>query len=510
MSDDEFSSLAKRHKTEDTSDLDISPILTDSFADNLIHETKIFNDPIHGSIELHWLLVKLIDTPQFQRLRRLKQLGVSYFVYPGACHQRFEHSIGTCHLAGELLTHLCQRQPELNITSTDVLSVQIAALCHDLGHGPYSHMFEEVINELRPDSKWKHELASIKMLDYMIEKNHLMPFFEQVGLDETDIIFIKELIYFELNESTNDQIWPYKGRGIEKSFLYEIVSNKLTGIDVDKFDYFARDSYYLGTNSSFEHMRFIKFYRVIQVDDGKRHLCLRDKEVKACYEVYRIRDDLHRRAYQHPVVKGIELMYKEAFIIANDYLFFTNAAGREVRLAQTIDDMYTFQQIDDHITTLIQHSHHPNMERAKAILEKVELREIYRYIGDTHVKIPKDFKKEECRSDCQSIINHCQFDENQFHLTSSDLVIQIVELTCGDRGEDPIRNMWFYTKVFPNKATKISKEQVSTLLPQTFREHDIRLYCKNRDPTICSIVRCGFKEFCIARGYAIPKVFCDN
>jgi hypothetical protein len=90
-------------------------------------------------------------------------------------------------------------------------------------------------------------------------------------------------------------------------------------------------------------MRFIKFYRVIQVDDGKRHLCLRDKvfdhsilkineifllqEVKACYEVYRIRDDLHRRAYQHPVVKGIELMYKEAFIIANDYLFFTNAAG---------------------------------------------------------------------------------------------------------------------------------------------------------------------------------------
>jgi len=54
----------------------------------------MFNDPIHGSIELHWLLVKLIDTPQFQRLRRLKQLGASYYVFPGACHQRFEHSIG--------------------------------------------------------------------------------------------------------------------------------------------------------------------------------------------------------------------------------------------------------------------------------------------------------------------------------------------------------------------------------------------------------------------------------
>ncbi len=88
------------------------------------------------------------------------------------------------------------------------------------------------------------------------------------------------------------------------------------------------------------------------------------------------------------------------------------------------------------------------------------------------------FFQEECRNACQSIINHCRFDENEIHLTQSDLIIQVnrryecsqfeqriksfqsVELTCGDRGEDPIRNMWFYTKVCPNKATKISKEQV--------------------------------------------------
>jgi hypothetical protein len=87
--------------------------------------------------------------------------------------------------------------------------------------------------------------------------------------------------------------------------------------------------------------------------------------------------------------------------------------------------------------------------------------------------------------------------------------------------------MWFYTKGCPNKASKILKEQVglfeffglrtyvfihqvSTLLPETFREHDIRLYCKIRDQNVCSIVRCGFKEFCIAKGYAIPKVLCEN
>uniref|UniRef100_A0A3Q3GDI9 HD/PDEase domain-containing protein n=1 Tax=Labrus bergylta TaxID=56723 RepID=A0A3Q3GDI9_9LABR len=93
----------------------------------------VFNDPIHGSIELHPLLIKIIDTPQFQRLRFIKQLGGVYFVYPGASHNRFEHSIGVGYLAGKLAEALRSRQPELNITERDVLCVQIAGLCHDLG-----------------------------------------------------------------------------------------------------------------------------------------------------------------------------------------------------------------------------------------------------------------------------------------------------------------------------------------------------------------------------------------
>ncbi|KAJ8361314.1 hypothetical protein SKAU_G00178390 [Synaphobranchus kaupii] len=79
---------------------------------------KIFNDPIHGSIELHPHLVSIIDTPAFQRLRYIKQMGSVYFVYPGACHNRFEHSIGVAHLAGELVQALNKQyhvHPDANL-----------------------------------------------------------------------------------------------------------------------------------------------------------------------------------------------------------------------------------------------------------------------------------------------------------------------------------------------------------------------------------------------------------
>ncbi|XP_062575883.1 deoxynucleoside triphosphate triphosphohydrolase SAMHD1-like [Saccostrea cucullata] len=160
-----------------------------------LYTYKIVNDPIHGHIEIHPLCVKIIDTPQFQRLRFLRQLGGSYFVYPGASHNRFEHSLGVCYLAGELGSTLRKRQPELGISNNDILCVQIAGLCHDLGHGPFSHMFDgKFLPVARPDKKIKHEALSVKMFDHLVESNDLYSVFEKYGVTEQDRTFIKEQI----------------------------------------------------------------------------------------------------------------------------------------------------------------------------------------------------------------------------------------------------------------------------------------------------------------------------
>ncbi|XP_008834768.2 deoxynucleoside triphosphate triphosphohydrolase SAMHD1 [Nannospalax galili] len=157
---------------------------------------KVFNDPIHGHIEFHPLLIQIIDTPQFQRLRYIKQLGGGYYVFPGASHNRFEHSLGVGYLAGSLVRALAEKQPELQISERDMLCVQIAGLCHDLGHGPFSHMFDGRFMPLaRPDIEWRHEQGSVEMFEHLVNSNKLKPVMEHYGLiPEEDICFIKEQI----------------------------------------------------------------------------------------------------------------------------------------------------------------------------------------------------------------------------------------------------------------------------------------------------------------------------
>jgi hypothetical protein len=161
---------------------------------------------------------KIIDTPEYQRLHKLKQLGTCDFVFRSATHTRFEHSLGVANLAARQARVFQMNQPNLNITDIDICCVELAGLCHDLGHGPYSHVFDGVfVKAMFPNGidgagkKWRHEDGSVNMLRYIISKNNINP--SAYGFSAADIAFVEEIIG---GVNPNARV----GRPRHKHFLY--------------------------------------------------------------------------------------------------------------------------------------------------------------------------------------------------------------------------------------------------------------------------------------------------
>ncbi|XP_051797322.1 deoxynucleoside triphosphate triphosphohydrolase SAMHD1-like [Acanthochromis polyacanthus] len=221
---------------------------------------------------------------------------------------------------------------------------------------------------------------------------------------ENDQAFIKEKIQgkpLSNNEAQDKTSWPYEGRTEEKSFLYEIVANKLNGIDVDKFDYFARDAYHLGMQSNFDHKRFIKLARVCEVYDEKtkkpkKHICSRDKEVGNLYDMFHTRNCLHRRAYQHKTNKNIEIMISDAFLKADEHIKIYVSETKRFKLSEAKNDPEAYTKLTDQVFERILHpwSSSEDPKEARKILERIVSRNLYMFVGETK---PKTRGQEEMR-----------------------------------------------------------------------------------------------------------------
>ena len=172
--------------------------------------SKKINCPLYGFISITPRMRCIIDTPEFKRLHNLRQLGLTYLIYPSANHTRFEHSLGVSHLAKILTTSLQKNQPELGITDNEIELIQIAGLIHDIGHGPFSHLYDY---EFSPGCH--HEKRGQALFFEMVSKYNL-------SFTQNEINFII------------DCIDPPKE--LERNFKYQIVSNKICSIDVDKID----------------------------------------------------------------------------------------------------------------------------------------------------------------------------------------------------------------------------------------------------------------------------------
>ncbi|XP_046993679.1 deoxynucleoside triphosphate triphosphohydrolase SAMHD1 [Schistocerca americana] len=338
---------------------------------------KVFHDCVHGSMWLHPLCVKLVDTLEFQRLRNIKQLGLAYLVYPGAGHNRFEHSLGVCYLASRMLEALEQNSTNTSnerlVTEEEALCVQIAGLCHDLGHGPFSHTWEHFVSDYDPS--WKHETSTLEIFDELA--NRFDEDFKMFGLDSPKKKLIKELIKGEpLNEGEPMSL------SADKYFIYEIISNKTNDIDVDKWEYLARDAAQLGVPVAFQSKRLFEFCRVGFVEgDERAHIIIRDKEAITVFAMFQARSELHYFAYQHRVVLSLEEMLLDAFREADRVGYTHNG----YKLSEIHKDARAFVTLNDSIFYNLLYSHDEYLETSRRLLADICERKIYEFVCLKHI-----------------------------------------------------------------------------------------------------------------------------
>lgn len=268
---------------------------------------RIF-DRVHGNIRLLPLAAHIAATPEFHRLDGIRQLGGTSFVYPSATHTRREHSIGVCYLAEAMATHLQKLHSEY-VNADDVLCVAVAGLVHDLGHGPFSHLFEDYMREHEPT--WSHERVGLLLFRRLLARHPEMKLDTCFESDvETNLAFV-ELLVTGLGTA---EPWPAErvGRTEDKRFLVDIVHNQRHGIDVDKLDYLARDAQAVfGSVQLFNVDRIISASRLVRCEDGTLSLSFDEKVAFELVEVYALRSRLHRQVYQHRSVLVVEELLKD-------------------------------------------------------------------------------------------------------------------------------------------------------------------------------------------------------
>lgn len=421
---------------------------------------KVINDPVHGHMYFPGVIVDAIDTPQVQRLRELKQLGTSYYVFPGASHNRFEHSLGTAHLATNMFDALRTRaSSDIRgaLTGADRVAVQLAGLCHDLGHGPFSHVFD---NEFLPrrvagwhagdEPPWNHEAMGADMFRWMVDDNGM-------DLDKGVIDRVCDLITSSNVESATPGT----------KFLWDIVANKRNSIDVDKFEYLLRDQHSTGVKGNVDVGRLMSFMKVI--DD---QICFKASEVYNVYDLFHTRANMHQKVYTHKKAKAIEYMIVDALVEAD--------VAWDSEISKSIWDVNEFIRLDDTILKRIEWSKESKLQKGRDLVRKIRRRELYQYVND--FAVPEEdiigFKPVK-----EVDITSCQGDNNiPGGLRPDDIIVQNVKIDYSMKSKNPVDSVKFFQDYGDTRSFHIDKSKVSLLLPNSFIERKVRVFSKSKDP----------------------------
>lgn len=311
-----------------------------------LNKKKIFNDPIYGFITInHEIIFDLIEHPYFQRLRRIKQLGLTHLVYPGALHTRFHHALGTMYLMQKAVDVI--RSKGHIISNKEAEAVSIAILLHDIGHGPFSHALEHsIVNGI------SHEEISSLFMDELNKE-------------------FKGKLDLALKIFRNQ----YK-----KKFLYQLVSSQL---DMDRLDYLRRDSFYSGVSEG-----VISTDRIITMLNVKNdELAIDEKGIYSIEKFIIARRLMYWQVYLHKTVLSAENLS-------------VNILKRAKELALKGDDLYCTPALKEFLYN--QHNlkafkTNPNLLKTFAELDDIDIM--------ASVKIWAKYKDKTLATLCNMMLN---------------------------------------------------------------------------------------------------------
>ncbi|KAG8498501.1 hypothetical protein CXB51_004917 [Gossypium anomalum] len=436
--------------------------------------SKHIHDNVHGNIYLDPVLASL-PFPNLHSLRELKQLGLTHMVYPGAVHSRFEHSLGVYWLAGEAVHTVQGHQgSEINIERNDIRTVKLAGLLHDVGHGPFSHLFErEFLPRVLNGSEWSHEDMSVKMIDYIVDAHH-------IEIDAAILNNVKEMVLASSANASQNTV-------NEKRFLYDIVANGRNGIDVDKFDYIVRDSRACGLGCNFQFQRLLETMRVMGDE-----ICYRAKDYLTVHKLFATRADLHRTVYTHAKVKAIELMVVDALTLANG----------ELSISASIQEPAKFWKLDDSILRQIETSDKQELKKSRDLVLRIRRRDLYQFCNE--FAVPKD--KQEHFKDItpQDIV--CSQKNGDSPLNEEDISVSIVKIDLTRGRSNPLErfdvallacistsSIKFFQDYESDYKFPIRDERISHLLPAFCQDMIVRVYSKK--PELVGAVSKAFENY---------------
>ncbi|GFR40506.1 hypothetical protein Agub_g1075, partial [Astrephomene gubernaculifera] len=464
-------------------------------------DSTVFTDTVDGTTSLPAYCIKVIDTPPFQRLRGLWALGVTKFVFPGAVHTRFEHSLGVAYKAHKVARHIWKQQGgeraalagglAVDMEEEDVKFVTLAGLAHDLGHGPLSHPFDHFVERMGvPD--WKHEHMSARILEYLADTY-------DVGISRSDVARITDLIHGAPAE--HQQLGGGGGGGLwrpGRRFLFDIVANKRNGVDVDKVDYLQRDAFMCGVRVGCDFDRLLKKNFIKVLGD---EVCYPWSEYGNVLDLFRAREAMHRKVYTNRKNKAVELMAVDALVAAEPLL----------RIRERLQSPQDYLSLDDSVLSTIEHyrinyrrplddAEERALTAAQGIVRRLRTRQLYRF--GNQMTVPPEYLADsrwesmKCRFTPAEVAACYGGSEVPGGLRPEDIICDENKIDHTMGGANPAERVGFFASHDSRDKFYITQHQVVGILPHFFQERVLRVFTPHQDERYVRAIEEALARWC--------------